>query len=165
MISGFPPTFVATTGTPAAMDSRITLDRLSEDEGSTVTFNDASTAGISCRSPRKRIRSPSPSSTAKACSSGRRGPSPTKTNSTASNLAASRAAMRRNIRWFFAESFMRAIMPTRTTPGISGSAGVAPAKASSGSAFGITTNLRSGTPASRKHRAAARELQSTRSHS
>ncbi len=47
----FPPTAVATTGTPAAIDSSMTFDKLSEVDGTTETSKEASTAGISLRSP------------------------------------------------------------------------------------------------------------------
>ena len=39
------------------MDSRIALERLSEDEGNTKTSNEARTAGMSRRSPKKKTRS------------------------------------------------------------------------------------------------------------
>ncbi len=102
MSSGLPPTFVATTGTPAAIDSRIEFDRLSDCEGRTETSSDARTAGISRRSPRKIARSPNPRLCASCSSCERRGPSPARTNSKFGYFACNRAAARRKMLWFFA---------------------------------------------------------------
>ena len=51
--SGLPPTRVATTGFPAAMDSRITLDMPSLVEQSTDTSRTERMAGVSFLAPRK----------------------------------------------------------------------------------------------------------------
>ena len=106
MSSGLPPTFVATTGTPAAIDSRIEFERLSDCEGSTETSNDARTAGISRRSPRKIARSANPRFRASCSSWARSGPSPARTNSKFGYFAYNRAAARRKMLWFFARVFM-----------------------------------------------------------
>ena len=92
--SGFPPTRLATTGNPAAMDSRIAFDKLSEVEGSTDKSSDAKIAGMSRRSPRNLTTSPRPRFSASRSSSERRGPSPTKTHSKAENVPRSFAAAR-----------------------------------------------------------------------
>jgi hypothetical protein len=70
MISGVPPTRVATTGTPAAMDSNSEFDNPSKpSDGETATDNAAKTSGTSTRKPVKITRSARPSRPASRLSS------------------------------------------------------------------------------------------------
>jgi len=76
MISGFPPTLVATTGSPAAIDSRSEFGNPSDSEGRTERSQQAKSSGISLRYPRKSTFFSSPSALTFCSSFDRSGPSP-----------------------------------------------------------------------------------------